>query len=153
MIGTICGETPLTSLLSAKDHPNQYKFLHRVYLTPARLAKFFPSQSSACWHCSAAQADFIHIFWDCTLSVLTGCSAMCSGDVTTLHIYSIAICLLDLVDSLAPKKVICTLLSFVILLCQENHFFYSYVMWKGTYIKLVLSRWMLLHHKRSSCIM
>lgn len=52
---------------------------------------------------------------------------MCSGDVTTLHIYSIAICLLDLVDSLAPKKVICTLLSFVILLCQENHFFYSYV--------------------------
>ena len=51
------------ALVSTRDRLIHYKFLHRAYLTPARLARMFRGQGSACWRCSAPTADFMHIFW------------------------------------------------------------------------------------------
>lgn len=38
-----------TRLVSARDQLIQFKFLHRIYLTLARLTKMFPTHSSSCW--------------------------------------------------------------------------------------------------------
>lgn len=100
-------------LISARDHLIQYKFLHWIYLTPARLARIFPSQSSCCWWCTLPSANFMHIFWDCvTIQRFWKEVTECVEEITTLYIRpSVEVCLLGLVDSLAAKKVIRTFLT------------------------------------------
>lgn len=48
-------EALFTKLVSARDH----LILHRIYLTPARLAR---DQPSNCWSCSIPNYSFNHIF-------------------------------------------------------------------------------------------
>lgn len=43
---------PFKHLLSARDRLIQFKFLHRIYHTPARLACIYPSATDKCWRCS-----------------------------------------------------------------------------------------------------
>lgn len=39
--------TTFSKLVSARDHLIQYKFFHRIYFTPAKLARIFHTHSSA----------------------------------------------------------------------------------------------------------
>ena len=48
----------------------QYKVLHRMHFSKAKLAKFFPSTSDACNRCAFVPSDLAHTFWSC--SKLTG---------------------------------------------------------------------------------
>lgn len=47
-------------LVSAHDHLIQFMFLHRIYYTPAKLARIFPAHSSNCWRCDAP-AHFLEL--------------------------------------------------------------------------------------------
>lgn len=90
-------------LLSARDHLIQYKFLHRIYPTPARLAGIFPTQSPSCWWCTSSK------FWECTVIQQFWL------EVTTIFVRPcIETCLLGLVDSLAPRKLIHSLLTLLV---------------------------------------
>jgi hypothetical protein len=48
----------------------QYKVLHRIHFSKAKLAKFFPGTSDACNRCAFVPSDLAHTFWLC--SKLTG---------------------------------------------------------------------------------
>lgn len=56
---------PFGALVSAHDRYIQFKILHRVYYTPARIASIYGSGDAACWRCTTTPADFDHIFWHC----------------------------------------------------------------------------------------
>ena len=42
-----------------------YKFMHRMYLTPLRLSKMYPNSSSLCIRCKASTGSILHVFWKC----------------------------------------------------------------------------------------
>jgi len=48
----------------------QFKVLHRMHFSKAKLAKIFPGSSEACNRCAFVPADLAHTFWSC--SKLTG---------------------------------------------------------------------------------
>lgn len=50
---------------SSKFHLLHYKYLHRVYYTPARLFRFQLRDSSACARCGEDPAEFQHLAWNC----------------------------------------------------------------------------------------
>lgn len=106
-------DAPFTRLISAHDQLIHYKFLHRVYLTPAKIAQIFNSVTSACWQCSASGANFMHIFWDCPgIQNYWGAVFLCVQEVTIISLNpSVKYCLLGLVDDLAPTTAIRTLLT------------------------------------------
>lgn len=105
-----------TRWVSARDQLIQFKFLHRIYLTPARLARLFPTRSPGCWWCSSLTADFMHIFWNCSnIQAFWKGVTECIAEVTAIPIQlTIEVCLLRLVDNLAPKRVTRTLLTILI---------------------------------------
>lgn len=43
----------------------QFKVLHRVHLSKARLAKIYPTVDGTCDRCKCALADLTHMFWSC----------------------------------------------------------------------------------------
>ena len=55
-------DRPFKYLVAARDRLIQFKFLHRVYYTPARLASIYPSVPAECWRCTFAPADAHHVF-------------------------------------------------------------------------------------------
>ena len=40
-----------------------FKFLHQLYYTPRRLAKFGAAEHPVCVCCGLADADFLHLAW------------------------------------------------------------------------------------------
>lgn len=105
-----------TRLISARNQLIHYKFLHHIYMTPAKIAIIFGSVTSSCWGCSERGADCMHIFWDCPgiqkywMDIL-----MCVQKVTTISLStSVRLCLLGLVDDLTPTamQTLLTLLFF-----------------------------------------
>lgn len=44
----------------------QFKIVHRVHFTKAKLAKIYPSINPACDRCKQAPATLIHMFWTCS---------------------------------------------------------------------------------------
>ncbi|KAI5086736.1 hypothetical protein C0J45_23912, partial [Silurus meridionalis] len=45
----------------------QFKVLHRVHFTKARLARIFPGLDASCDRCSLSPANLLHMFWSCPL--------------------------------------------------------------------------------------
>lgn len=43
----------------------QFKILHRIHYSKARLAKIFPNIDASCERCRNPSADLIHMFWSC----------------------------------------------------------------------------------------
>lgn len=53
------------SLSCNKIIEQNYKFMHRMYLTPVRLSKMYPNVSSKCHRCKTCTGSLIHVFWNC----------------------------------------------------------------------------------------
>lgn len=43
----------------------QFKVLHRIYYTKARLARIYPDTDDQCDRCYTVKADMAHMFWTC----------------------------------------------------------------------------------------
>lgn len=54
------------SLSCNKVIEQNYKFMHRMYLTPVRLSKMFPTVSPECHRCKTCIGSLIHVFWNCS---------------------------------------------------------------------------------------
>lgn len=54
-------------MISARDRFIQLKFIHRVYYTPQRLARIYPTQTDRCPKCMGELGTFIHVVWECPL--------------------------------------------------------------------------------------
>ena len=61
---TIC-QNVFSSLSCNKITEQNYKFMHRVYLTPLRLSKMFPNSSPRCHRCKTCTGSIMHVFWEC----------------------------------------------------------------------------------------
>lgn len=42
-----------------------YKFMHRVYITPLRLNRMYPNLTSKCNRCKIQVGTLLHMFWEC----------------------------------------------------------------------------------------
>lgn len=58
-------ETPKLVSPKLSDRLIQTYITHRAYLTPQRLAKFFPTRSNRCPRCLISVGTFGHILWQC----------------------------------------------------------------------------------------
>lgn len=56
-------DQPFQHLVSARDILIHFKFLHKIYYTPARLAATYPSVLAYCWRRSFSPAADDHVFW------------------------------------------------------------------------------------------
>lgn len=43
----------------------QFKVLHRIHFSKARLSKFYPNNDGTCDRCKGPLADLTHMFWSC----------------------------------------------------------------------------------------
>lgn len=59
-------EIGFQDIISTADLLIQYKFIHHLYYTPARLVKMGLSLDIACARCNTIAADFFHMFWTCS---------------------------------------------------------------------------------------
>lgn len=50
---------------SISVHEQNYKCIHRIYLTPVRLHRIFPNCSQLCFKCKVDIGTVMHVFWDC----------------------------------------------------------------------------------------
>lgn len=55
-------EQPFKHLVSARDKLIQFKFLHSICYTHARLANIYPTASTECWRCIYSPANAGHVF-------------------------------------------------------------------------------------------
>ncbi len=62
---TVCQDV-FSSLSCNKIIEQNYKFMHRTYLTPRRLSKMFPNSSPRCHHCKIRKGSIMHVFWECS---------------------------------------------------------------------------------------
>lgn len=104
---------PFKHLVAARDCLIQFKFLHRIYFTPARLARIYPSSSSQCWRCTHSPADSEHIFWKCPQiqnfwTEVTDCLSEVLGIPVPM---TPRICLIGLVEEVVPFLALRTLLN------------------------------------------
>lgn len=52
-------------IISTADVLIQFKFIHHLHYTPARLVTMEPGRDIACARCKMIAADFFHMFWTC----------------------------------------------------------------------------------------
>lgn len=52
-------------IISTADVLIQFKFIHHLHYTPARLVTMEPGRDIACARCKIIAADFFHMFWTC----------------------------------------------------------------------------------------
>lgn len=50
---------------SVPVHEQNFKCIHRTYLTPVRLHRIFPNCSQLCFKCNMEIGTVMHVFWDC----------------------------------------------------------------------------------------
>lgn len=62
--GQILGSVQNLSICASRSLL-QCKFLHRINLTNARLAKIYPDRTHTCNRCTQFSADYMHMFWLC----------------------------------------------------------------------------------------
>lgn len=107
---------PFKHLVSARDRLIQFKFLHRSYYTPARLAKIYGNTSAECWRCSASPANAEHIFWLCPhIQDFWKEVTACISDLLTVPIpKTIKVCLLGLVEEVVPRRAQRTLITILL---------------------------------------
>ena len=60
----IC-QNVFSSLSCNKIIEQNYKFMHRIYLTPLRISKMFPNSSPRCHRCKTCIGSIMHVFWEC----------------------------------------------------------------------------------------
>lgn len=53
-------------IISTADLLIQFKFIHHLHYTPARLVKMSLGRDIACTRCNTIAADFFHMFWACS---------------------------------------------------------------------------------------
>ena len=107
---------PFQHLVAARDRLIHFKFLHRIYYTPARLATIYPSVPAGCWRCTFAPAAAEHVFWSCPRikpfwSEVTSCI---SAVLLTPVPMTITVCLLGLVEGVVPSRAHRTLLNILL---------------------------------------
>lgn len=107
---------PFQYLVSARDRLIHFKFLHRVYFTPARLSRIYPTASSQCWRCSYAPADVEHIFWTCSqIHIFCLGITECLAEVLSTPVpMTPRVCLIGLVEEVVPSRAHRTLLNIVL---------------------------------------
>lgn len=105
------------------------------------------SLSSECWRCSKDPGDFIHVFWSCSaIRVYWSQVVSVVQDIMGIDIAPTPqICLLGLVEELAPRVAERTLIGFLlfyarkmITLCWKKRAPPSLLLWK-THVNNVLS--------------
>ena len=113
--------SPFAYLVSARDRLIHFKFLHRIYYTPARLARIYRAASAECWRCSHSPADFSHVFWGCPVVKDYWASVLaCIVEVVKIPVpSSVEVCLLGLVDGLAPARAVRTLVSLLLFYARK----------------------------------
>lgn len=111
-------EAPFRCLVSTRDCLIHYTFLHRIYLTPTRLARIYRGQLSLCWRCSAPFANFLHIFGECPYIKLYWQEiVICIQSVTSILIsLLVELCLVEL---LATTRAIHTLLTHLLFYARK----------------------------------
>ena len=104
---------PFKHLVSARDRLIHFKFLHRIYYTPARLSRVYPSTSSQCWRCVFSPADSEHIFWKCPhIQTFWSEVVECLTEVLSVPVPLTArVCLLGLIEEVVPSLAHRTLLN------------------------------------------
>lgn len=120
---------PFQTLVSARDRLIQFKLLHRVYYTPARIAGIYGAGAAECRRCTADNADFDHIFWQCQpirefwKEVTHTIQKVLPVQVPV----TVAVCLLGLVEEVTPRRAQRTMISLslfyarkAILLCWKK---------------------------------
>lgn len=55
----------IPSMIAAKDRFIQFKFLHRAYFTPQRLARIYLQRDPNCQRCRQEVGTFWHMVWSC----------------------------------------------------------------------------------------
>lgn len=56
-----CLTSYIPSMIAAKDRFIQFKFLHRAYFTPQRLARIYPQRDPNCQRCKQEVGTFWHM--------------------------------------------------------------------------------------------
>lgn len=104
---------PFSYLVSERDQFIQFKCLHKIYYTPAKLVKMYPETSAECWVCSHSLADFSHIFWHCLVAQEFWIAVVrYFTGITSVPVFmTVSTCLLGL----APTRSQHTLLSLLLL--------------------------------------
>lgn len=91
-------------LVSLRDCLIQFKVVHQAYYTPYRVHKMVPNTPPDCWRCSHSRGDFIDIFWSYPIiaehweAVVNVIQRVSSWNLSP----SLRVCLLGLVEELAP---------------------------------------------------
>ena len=52
-------------MIGSNDQYVQFKFIHQLHYTPARLARMGLISSAFCPRCDSTEADYLHMFWSC----------------------------------------------------------------------------------------
>lgn len=119
-------ECSFSQLVSTKDRLIQFKIVC-IYFNPIHLHQMYPFVSASCWGCSSPSADFIHIFWQChQIKIFRVDVIKFILSVTTIQVLlEVEVCLLGLVDPLAPSRAYITSL-----LCMQSYY---------TWVEILLS--------------
>lgn len=116
-------------VVSTTDRVIQFKILHRVYYTPARIPGIYGTNAAECWLCTTNHADFDHIFWQCQLiqEFWKGVTRTIQKLLSVPIPVTVSVCLLGLVEELVPRRAQRTMISIslfyarkAILLCWKN---------------------------------
>lgn len=105
MVG-ICAIYHFKTLVLDRDCFIQFKLLHRVYYTLARLDKISSSSSAECRRCTSSPDGFDHVFCHCLkIQEFWQSVTRTLHELTALPIpLTISVCLLGLVEELAPLR-------------------------------------------------
>lgn len=130
-------ECSFSQLVSARDSLVQFKILHKVYYTPMHLHKIYLSIPTSCWRCDSPSANFIHIFWSCPqIQIFWAEVTTFILSATTIQVpLSVEVCLLGLVEPLAPCQAVRTLLGLLL--------YYA--------CKFIVHRWKALPARSNNC--
>lgn len=107
--------------VSTRDRLFKFKFLHRIYYTPARLSNIYPTSSAECWHCIYSPANAAHIFWKCQqIQDFWSEVTFCITELLAVPIpMSVRVCLLGLVEEVVPPKAHRTLLNILLFYARK----------------------------------
>ncbi|KAJ1083664.1 hypothetical protein NDU88_003819 [Pleurodeles waltl] len=76
----------------------QFYIVHRAYLTPARVYRYFARQDAACPRCSCVDVDLLHMLWSCPpLCCYWKAVVECLSECTTRRVpFTWEVCILGL---------------------------------------------------------
>lgn len=103
-------------LVAGRDRLIHFKFLHKIYYTPARLATMYPNVPAECWRCTFLPAAADHIFWRCPrIQQFWTEVTSCITEVLVVPVpLTIRVFLLGLVKEVVPSPAHRTLLNILL---------------------------------------